>query len=144
MNLSGGKWWNPYGYKRTDTGRRECGRAVFEFLLDPLYPMTLQIGENVFVQPDRHGYSNGGNVPWIVQPIVPPDLHWPSWIIHDRACQTHTLFFADSLHGIFRERSVSSRYAAEMMGIGLYAAGFTDRAYWAYHGVRLFGPRWKV
>ena len=144
MNLSGGKWHNEYGYIRRDTGRREQGKAVFEFTLDTRHPMTLQAGPQCFLQPDRHGFSNGGNVPWIGRLIVPDDLHWPSFIIHDIICadDLHRIYVSPSLHGEYEPIAVSSKYAAWVMGVGLYAAGYTNRAYFATRAVRMFGPRW--
>jgi len=146
MNLSGGHWINEYGYHRHDTGRRKNGRAVFEFTLDEDAPMTFQVSEKYFVQPDRHGFSNGGNVPWIVQWIIPEDLHNPSWILHDIACADplHRLYFSSSLNGQYVQRRVTSEEAARIMGIGLHAAGHTRRAHVAYRFVKWFGPKWTA
>ena len=144
MKLSGGIWHNEFGYSRVDTGRREDGKAVFEFTLNTDNPMALQVGEHCFVQPDRHGYSNGGNVPWIAQCVISEDLHYPSWILHDAACRERKLYFSSHISGPFTECPVSSEQACRIMGMGLYAAGYTKRAYIAYAFVHAFGPHWKI
>ena len=138
------EWHHEYGYTRRDTGQVECGHAVFEFTLDADAPMTLQLGPACFVQPDRHGYSNGGNVPWIAELLVPSDLHWPSWIIHDSACREHCLYFAGRLAGPYHREPITSLHAARIMRAGLYAAGHEWRGSLAYHAVRLLGPRWRL
>jgi len=146
-SLAGGIWHNEFGFDLRDTGRKRKGflwhlRTVYEYTADPDHPMTLQVSECCFVRPDTHGYTDLGSVPEPIQIVIPKDLHNPSFVIHDSACREHKLYFSSTLNGVYAGCYISSGSAAELLGKGLYAAGYKIRAYEAYHAVRRFGPQW--
>jgi len=150
MNLSGGTWHNEYGFSLRDTGNKVPGfpswrrRTLYEYTADYDNPMTLQLGERIFVRPDRHGYTDLGSVPEAIQIVIPKDLHNPSFLIHDSATRDHGLYFSSTRDGVYVFCEISSHRAAEILGRGLYAAGYRYRAYLAYRAVRRFGPHWAV
>ena len=150
MNLSGGKWINPKGFILRDTLTKVPGfppwrkRTLYEYTADHFKPLTFRLG-GIFIQPDRHGYTDMGSVPEMLQFLFcPKDLHNPSFILHDSACDHHGLYFASRLQGPYTFCPISSRRAARLLGQCLWAAGYTRRAPLVYRAVRRFGPQFGV
>ena len=146
MNLQGAIWHNEYGFTLRDAGRKTKGflwhkRTVYECTADPIRPLTLQLGPQCYARPDRHGFTDLGSVPEPLQIIIPKDLHNPSYVVHDSACREHCLYVATELHGEYVPWYLSSYDAAVVLGKGFYAAGFTNRAYFAAHAVNRCGPQ---
>ena len=142
--LAGGRWHNAFPVPLKDTGHKVPGwprwrrRTLYEYTAARA-PMTF-FYMGVFIRPDRHGFTDLGSVPELLQLIVPKDLHCPSFILHDSACREHALYFAHRLDGPYEQRRVHSDDAARFLGAGLYAAGFTCRARLVERLVARFGP----
>lgn len=150
MNLSGGEWINPGGFVLRDTLTKVPGfppwrrRNLYEYAADPVAPMTFRLG-SVFIRPDRHGLTDMGSVPEMLQYLFcPKDLHNPSFILHDSACREHGLYFASQFPGPYTFCPISSVRAAGLLGQCLYAAGYTRRAQIVYRAVRRFGPQFGL
>lgn len=141
-----GQWIYQHGFTLRDTGRKVSGfppwhrRTVYEYTADPRCPMTLHVAGE-YIRPDKHGETDMGSVPELAQIVVPKDLHLPSFILHDSACREHGLYYADTFHGKYEFRSVTSGEAARLLGIGLCAAGYQARAAIVVAAVRMCGPR---
>jgi len=144
-------WHNPYGFTLRDTGKKAPGwppwrrRTLYEYTADPVDPLTFQAGPSLFIRPDRHGETDMGSVPEILQWLVcPKDLHTPSFIVHDSACREHGLYFASRYEGPYTFSRLSSASAARLLWQCLEAAGYTWRAKPVHFFVRRFGPQWEV
>ena len=147
MTLRGGIWINAFPIDLRDTGRKTGGfpwyrkRTLYEYTADPCNPPTFCVEPHTFIQPDKHFFTDMGSVPEALQAIVPKDLHLPSFILHDSACGHKGLWYADALQGPYIFRRISSREAARLLGMSLYAAGYRYRADLVYRAVRRFGPQ---
>lgn len=151
MNLSGGIWINESGFTMRDTLRKVPGfppwrkRALYEFTLDPVAPLTFHLPPHIFIQPDRHGFTDMGSIPELAQLLfAPKDLHNPSFILHDNVCDYKGLYFAVRLTGPYTFCPMSSAAGARLLGQCLYAAGYTRRAPLIYRAVRRFGPQFEA
>lgn len=148
MNLSGAQWIYPHGYTLVDTGYTTPGfpswrrRPVQEYTADELCPLTLFIEPDIYIRPDRHGYTDGLTVPGACQIIVPYNLSPQAAIIHDSACREHCLYLAHTFRGEYERRPVTWQNAARYLGMGVHADGYPKRACIIYRAVMLFGPRW--
>jgi hypothetical protein len=147
MNVRGGVWHNPGGFALRDTLRKVPGfppwrrRTLYEYTADADAPLTFEIN-GIFVRPDRHGETDMGSVPELLQALFcPKDLHNPSFIVHDSACREKGLYFASQHEGPYVFCPISSRRAALLLGQCLYAAGYPWRAPVVYRAVRRFGPQ---
>jgi hypothetical protein len=119
-------------------------RPIYEYNRHKLTPVTLYVAPGVYVQPDRHFFTDMGSVPELIQYGIPKDLHNPSFVLHDWPCISHTLYFSSHPEGPYVECPVSSETAARLLGIGIYAAGFPVRARLVYRMVKACGPQWAV
>jgi hypothetical protein len=151
MNLSGGEWINPGGFILRDTLTKVPGwppwrkRTLYEYTADECGPMTFHAGHRLFIRPDRHGYTDLGSVPELLQWFgFSKDLHNPSFIMHDSACREHGLYFAYCVLGPYTFCPMSSASAARLLGQCLHAAGYPHRARMIAAAVRRFGPQFGV
>ena len=106
--------------------------------------MRLQVSEHLFVRPDDNFLSDLGSVPECLQLVISKDLHNPSFLIHDYACIHKGLWFSSTLDGVYVFSGIKSERAAQILGIGLYAAGYQKRAHIASMFVKQFGPQWQI
>ena len=149
MNLSGGTWHNEYGFTLRDTGRKARGcppwrkRTIYEYTADHDAPLTYQFCNHGYLRPDKHGFTDLGSVPEILQLIIAKDLHNPSFIVHDSGCIYRGLWFSASLYGTYTFCPMGSRRMHELLDDMLTKAGYTRRGALAESGCRAFGPRWR-
>jgi hypothetical protein len=150
MNLADGKWFNEFPCPLYDTGKKVPGfppwrkRTLYEYRANDDAPMTFHIQPDIYIRPDRHGFTDMGSVPEFIQLIIPKDLHNPSFVLHDSGCREHGLYFSKRYEGPYTFSPMSSRALAKLLGQGLYAAGYTIRARHVYRAVRRFGPQFDV
>jgi len=144
------RWINEWAFSLRDTGRKVPGfpcwrrRTEYEYTTDEYSPATFQCAPDVFVRPDRHGYTDMGSVPELLQLMVPKDLHLPSFILHDSACREGGLYYASNYLGPYKFRGVSSREAARLLGLSLSASGYPMRGPMVRAAVWLFGPHFRA
>jgi hypothetical protein len=145
-----GHFEHPTGYVLRDTGRLVQGwpswrrRREYEFTLDRAAPMTFCHRSGFAIQPDRHGLTDMGSVPEILQAIVSKDSYLPAFIIHDSACREHGLYFR-AIGEPFTFCPVSSLDAHRLLReMVLALGGSLSMAGIIYAAVRVGGPNWKV
>jgi len=117
-------------------------RAQYEFDLDWKNPLTYRKADRVFIQPDRHGFTDMGSIPEPVQLIIPKDRFLASFIIHDSACRERGLYFGSCPVSPFVFAPISSIRAHSLLREMILAEGgapWQARLVWA--AVRAFGPR---
>jgi len=150
MKLNGGIWHNEFPTPLYDTGKKTDGwpdyrkRPIYKYAANLSKPMTFQVSSTFFVRPRNSFFTDLGSVPEILQLIVSKDLHNPSFVMHDDVCKQHGLWFSSTLDGTYVFCKITSERAAEILGMGLYAAGYPKRAQLVYYGVKDFGPQWRM
>ena len=101
--------------------RIENGQAVFEFRLSPTRPLMYygQIaGRLGYWQPDRHGPTDLGSVPRILQwlPGLDQTRYGAAYIFHDVACRHNQLYVSDTgAPGTYSAYTVSRAHADRML-----------------------------
>lgn len=144
------KFLNPNGFTLRPTGKLVPGwpfwrkRVEYEFTLDALTPLTFQVEERLFVQPDRHGLTDMGSIPELAQALVPKDCALRSFVFHDSACREHGLYFSSAVDRPFRLRCMTSVEVHDLLYdlVCVERGPIRARVIWA--AVRLFGPRFSV
>jgi len=117
---------NPSGYTLRDTGQFETGFLPwikvrrYEFVLSRRIPLTFwSQTRGKYIRPDRHGYTDMGTVPLVLQWAVQKDAFLVSFIFHDSAWREGGLYFSDAYGGpyIFQamHRSDSNALLKEMI-----------------------------
>ena len=150
------RWINRDGYVCCNRGTRPylkpplvaarfwpLKKTWYEFRLDPLHPLTLQLGPAEYCQSDRHYRTDKGSTPRILAPILASDSFERAFLLHDSICLHHGAYFAETPTGPFAFRHMSSPEAHAMLRTACKADGASptmQRLIWA--AVRLFGPRW--
>lgn len=159
--MNTGTWINPCGYTLRPTGKWRNGmgrllglgalwgwyhkRREYEFTLDPVAPLTFAHPDNYFIQPDRHGFTDLGTIPEILEPVMPRNQYEPDYILHDSACDHHGLYFSSTLTGPFVFCPISSKAAHVLLGATVRADGASEIQAWAIEtAVKRLGPRWTV
>jgi len=83
MNLHGYTWiWHH--------DERYCivfTKPIFEFTLHEPLAITFEDHNHDLWRPNRHGFSDGGTVPIIIQPFISPFSYLPIYIFHDDSCE---------------------------------------------------------
>jgi hypothetical protein len=143
-------WWNEWAFSLRATGRKVPGfpcwhrRTEYEYTSDAINPPTFHIEPNLFVRPDRHGFTDMGSVPEFIQVWVQKDLHLPSFILHDSACRERCLYYSETFDGPYECRPISSRDAARLLGLSLSVSGYPVRGPAIGGIVRAFGPHFRA
>jgi len=153
---------NPTGYTLRPTGAWEPGmgylfglgalwgwrrkRRQYEVMLDPVTPLTLRVSPcNCYCRPDRHGFTDLGSIPEVVESLIPRNCHEPGFLIHDSACREHGLYFSREYDGPYTFCPVNSDTTHRLLGLTVRALGGWPPTQWAiYNAVRRFGPQWSV
>jgi len=153
---------NPCGYMLRPTGQWEWGmgyllglgalvgwrrqRRQYEVALDPAAPLTLRLHPcNCYCRPDRHGCTDLGSIPEMVEALIPRNSKEPSFVIHDSACRERGLYFSRLYDGPYTFCPIDSDAAHRLLGLCVRAEGawpVTQAA--IYRAVRHFGPQWKI
>ena len=121
------------------------GRRIYEFTLDYFDPLTFYDADTqLFVQPDRHGFSDMGTISRLCQLVVPKDQFIDSFVMHDSACVHHGLYIARLSTGPFLFHPMHSHEVHALLGRMVHAEGGTIRAHIIGPLVLAFGPRWTV
>lgn len=122
---------------------------VWEVTLDPAKPLTLRVlppcAPPFYIQPDRHGYTNFGSIPDLLQLIPGFDrAQYPrAYILHDSSCVRHSVYISSRESGPFVEAPIKSETAHALLCPALRADGAREwRARTIYHAVRRYGPQW--
>jgi len=156
-----GQWLNPTGYVLHPTGKWEPGmgylfglgalvgwrrkRRQYEFRLDPVAPLTFEHPNGFYVQPDRHGFTDLGSIPEILEPFVHRTSYEPSFLLHDSACREHGLYFSSQVEGPFVFCEIGSDAAHRLLRMTTRAEGAWRQMSWAiYQAVYRFGPQWEL
>lgn len=149
---------NPFGYDLRPTDRFIGPwwdrRPVFEFFLDRQAPLTFRHPTWQYLQPDRHGLTDFGSVPFPCNLIVPRYRFKPAYILHDRCCddidtdgnglKRHGLYVSAVYDGPYRFVEMTPEQAAEVLECVMIADGaWAWQAAAARRAVVQFGPRWE-
>jgi hypothetical protein len=154
-----GTWHNLTGYTLRNTGctvpgmgdlcglgalwgwRRE--RVLYEFTLDAEAPLTFQHPSGFFIQPDRHGYTDLGSVPEVVELWFPRNEFEADYIVHDSGCREHGLYVSQIIAGPYTFAPMTSREVHDLLGMTVDARGRPSKARAIRLACLLCGPRWR-
>lgn len=143
------RWINQCGYTLTPTMQYSDGgwlfgkHPVWEFTLSHAHPLTFWSARwRCYIQPDAHGYTDFGTVPWCVGWLRTYAVR--AYIMHDSACRERVLYFATDPEKPFTPQHVSSVDAAALLSDGVAAErGNVRTARLIGRYVRRFGPQWE-
>jgi len=90
---------NPRGFRRDKLRNQRYlllfHKAVYEFTLDSVAPLTFHLPSGVRIQPDRHlAETDMGSTPASLQLFVPKDRFLLSYLFHDSAYHHGGLYMA--------------------------------------------------
>ena len=146
------RWHNEFPFPVSATGRKVDGfppwrkRELYEYTAHRSHPATFQFASKGYVRPDRHFFTDAASVPEAAQLIVPKDLHWPSFVLHDSGYlkdhnghQGHGLWFSSTLDGEYVWHPVTREEVDRLLRWSLDAAGYPHRARLVWLAVRAGG-----
>lgn len=156
--MSDPKYINPCGYTLNPTGCWEYGmgyffglsamigirrkRRQYEFRLKRK-ALTLDMGDGRFVQPDRHGFTDLGSSPELLETAMPRNAYEPSFICHDSGYRERGLYVATSAEGPFEFKVFTRQEVDDVLYAGMLAEGAWHVTAWTvYRLLRTFGKRW--
>jgi hypothetical protein len=126
-----------------------CGSDdQFEFILDPVNPLTYWDRDGGDWQPDRHFYTDRGSQGWLVAKVPGFERNRLGYLFHDSAYEVvegrgHGLYYRGPADLEFTWRPLTRLQADTLMRDMLLTEGVRPWAaraiYWA---VRAFGRRW--
>lgn len=99
-------------------------KAIHEFTLDPVSPLTWQDRQGGYWQPDRHEMETDlGSIPPPLRSWFPQDQFEPAYCLHDSAYNHGGMYFSTRLDGPYEFREVSRRWSDDMLADVIYCLG---------------------